>query len=121
MPILRRVAPAGTKTKGFDYDATIVQSLLSGQVDAILGSLTYGLVIDSTGNGDNYDRKYKAADNIQSMAVRKGDQEMLDYLNDFVTRHNADGSLDALYKKWIGVDRPTLPTELDGVDFTGKQ
>lgn len=120
-PILRRVAPAGTKTKGFDDDATTVQALLSGQVDAILGSLTYGLVINSTGNGGNYDRKYKAADNIQSMAVRKGDQEMLDYLNDFVTRHNADGSLDALYKKWIGVDRPKLPTELEGVDFTGKQ
>lgn len=120
-PILRKVAPEGTKIKGFDDDATTVQALLSGQVDAILGSLTYGLVIDSTGNGDNYDRKYKAADNIQSMAVRKGDQEMLDFLNDFVTRHNADGSLDALYKKWIGVDRPKLPTELEGVDFTGKQ
>ncbi|HWT63224.1 MAG TPA: transporter substrate-binding domain-containing protein [Ochrobactrum sp.] len=120
-PILKKAAPAGTKIKGFDDDATTVQALLSGQVDAILGSLTYGLVIDSTGNGDKYVRKYKAADNIQAMAVRKGDQAMLDFLNDFVTRHNADGSLDTLYKKWIGVDRPKLPTTLDGMDFTGKQ
>lgn len=120
-PILKKAAPAGTKIKGFDDDATTVQALLSGQVDAILGSLTYGLVIESTGNGDKYVRKYKAADNIQAMAVRKGDQAMLDFLNDFVTRHNADGSLDTLYKKWIGVDRPTLPTTLEGVDFTGKQ
>ena len=120
-PILKKAAPAGTKIKGFDDDATTVQALLSGQVDAILGSLTYGLVIESTGNGDKYVRKYKAADNIQAMAVRKGDQAMLDFLNDFVTRHNADGSLDTLYKKWIGVDRPKLPTTLDGVDFTGKQ
>ncbi|NKC51991.1 transporter substrate-binding domain-containing protein [Ochrobactrum cytisi] len=71
-------------------------------VDAILGSLTYGLVIESTGNGDKYVRKYKAADNIRAMAVRKGDRAMLDFLNDFVTRHNADGSLDTLYKE---VDR----------------
>ncbi|GAA5665492.1 transporter substrate-binding domain-containing protein [Brucella intermedia] len=120
-PILKKAAPAGTKIKGFDDDAATVQALLSGQVDAILGSLTYGLVIESTGNGDNYVRKYKAADNIQAMAVRKGDQAMLDFLNDFVTRHNADGSLDTLYKKWIGVDRPKLPTTLEGVDFTGKQ
>ncbi|OIS92886.1 transporter substrate-binding domain-containing protein [Brucella cytisi] len=120
-PILKKAAPAGTKIKGFDDDATTVQALLSGQVDAILGSLTYGLVIESTGNGDKYVRKYKAADNIQAMAVRKGDQAMLDFLNDFVTRHNADGSLDTLYKKWIGVDRPKLPTTLEGVDFTGKQ
>ncbi|KAB2766010.1 transporter substrate-binding domain-containing protein [Brucella anthropi] len=120
-PILKKAAPAGTKIKGFDDDAATVQALLSGQVDAILGSLTYGLVIESTGNGDKYVRKYKAADNIQAMAVRKGDQAMLDFLNDFVTRHNADGSLDALYKKWIGVDRPKLPTTLEGVDFTGKQ
>ncbi|WP_176056294.1 transporter substrate-binding domain-containing protein [Brucella intermedia] len=120
-PILKKAAPAGTKIKGFDDDAATVQALLSGQVDAILGSLTYGLVIESTGNGDKYVRKYKAADNIQAMAVRKGDQAMLDFLNDFVTRHNADGSLDTLYKKWIGVDRPKLPTTLEGVDFTGKQ
>jgi len=120
-PIPKKAAPAGTKIKGFDDDAATVQALLSGQVDAILGSLTYGLVIESTGNGDKYVRKYKAADNIQAMAVRKGDQAMLDFLNDFVTRHNADGSLDTLYKKWIGVDRPKLPTTLEGVDFTGKQ
>jgi len=120
-PILKKAAPAGTKIKGFDDDAATVQALLSGQVDTILGSLTYGLVIESTGNGDKYVRKYKAADNIQAMAVRKGDQAMLDFLNDFVTRHNADGSLDTLYKKWIGVDRPKLPTTLEGVDFTGKQ
>ena len=120
-PILKKAAPAGTKLKGFDDDAATVQALLSGQVDAILGSLTYGLVIESTGNADKYVRKYKAADNIQAMAVRKGDQAMLDFLNDFVTRHNADGSLDTLYKKWIGVDRPKLPTTLEGVDFTGKQ
>lgn len=120
-PILKKAAPAGTKIKGFDDDAATVQALLSGQVDAILGSLTYGLVIESTGNGDKYVRKYKAADNIQAMAVRKGDQAMLDFLNDFVTRHNADGSLDTLYKKWIGVDRPKLPTTLEGVNFTGKQ
>lgn len=119
--ILKEVAPANTQIKRFDDDATTVQALLSGQVDAILGSVTYGLVIDKTGNSGKFERKYKVADNFQAMAVRKGDQELLDFLNDVVTRRTADGSLDALYKKWIGVDRPTLPTTLEGVDFTGKQ
>ena len=94
---------------------------LGSVVDAILGSVTYGLVIQQTGNEAQYGRKYKVSDNFQGMAVRKGDQEMLDFLNDFVTRHTADGTLDALYKKWIGVDRAKLPTTLPGVDFTGKQ
>lgn len=120
-PVLVKAAPPGTEIKRFDDDATTVQALLSGQVDAILGSVTYGLVIDKTGHGEKYERKYKVADNFQGMAVRKGDQEMLDFLTDFVTRHTADGTLDALYKKWIGVDRPELPTTLPGVDFTGKQ
>ncbi len=120
-PLLVQVAPPNTEIKRFDDDATTVQALLSGQVDAILGSVTYGLVISQTGHGDAYERKYKVADNFQGMAVRKGDQEMLDYLTDFVTRHTADGSLDALYKKWIGVERAKLPTTLPGVDFTGKQ
>jgi len=120
-PILVKAAPPNTEIKRFDDDATTVQALLSGQVDAILGSVTYGLVIEKTGHSATYERKYKVADNFQGMAVRKGDQEMLDFLTDFVTRHTADGSLDALYKKWIGVDRAKLPTTLPGVDFTGKQ
>lgn len=120
-PLLVEVAPPDTQIKRFDDDATTVQALLSGQVDAILGSVTYGLVIKQTGNEAQFERKYKVADNFQGMAVRKGDQEMLDYLNDFVARHTADGTLDALYKKWIGVDRAKLPTTLPGVDFTGKQ
>lgn len=120
-PLLVKVAPPSTEIKRFDDDATTVQALLSGQVDAILGSVTYGLVIQQTGNEAQYGRKYKVSDNFQGMAVRKGDQEMLDFLNDFVIRHTADGTLDALYKKWIGVDRAKLPTTLPGVDFTGKQ
>ena len=120
-PLLVKVAPPNTEIKRFDDDATTVQALLSGQVDAILGSITYGLVIQQTGNEAQYGRKYKVSDNFQGMAVRKGDQKMLDFLNDFVTRHTADGTLDALYKKWIGVDRAKLPTTLPGVDFTGKQ
>ncbi|GHD05178.1 transporter substrate-binding domain-containing protein [Tianweitania populi] len=120
-PVLKKAAPEGTEIKRFDDDATTVQALLSGQVDAIVGSLTYGLVIEKTGNAEKYNRKYKLADNFQGMAVRKGEQEMLDFLNDFVTRRTADGSLDTLYKKWIGLDRPKLPTTLEGIDFTGKQ
>ncbi|EIM31058.1 periplasmic component of amino acid ABC-type transporter/signal transduction system [Microvirga lotononidis] len=120
-PLLVKVAPPNTRIKRYDDDATTVQALLSGQVDAILGSVTYGLVIEKTGRGNDYERKYKVADNLQGMAVRKGDQEMLDFLNDFVARRTADGSLDALYKKWIGVERPKLPTTLPGVDFTGKR
>lgn len=117
-PILSDAAPQGTEIRGYEDDATTVQALLSGQVDAIVGSKTYGIVIQNTGRGDGYEAKYKVADNIQAMAVRKGDQEMLDYLNDFVTRH--DTELDELYLKWIGQDRADLPTELPGVDFTGK-
>lgn len=118
--ILAAHAPAGTEVRGFDDDATTVQAMLSGQVDAIIGSKTYGIVIEKTGRGDAYEAKYKVADNIQAMAVRKGDQEMLDFLNDFVTRNTENGKLDALYKEWIGVDRAKLPTEMPGVDFTGK-
>nr|WP_252121704.1 transporter substrate-binding domain-containing protein [Rhizobium sp. RCAM05350] len=119
-PILVKAAPPNTQIKRFDDDATTVQALLSGQVDAILGSVTYGLVIKQTGYDTQFERKYKVADNYQGMAVRRGDQQMLDFLNDFVTRHSADGSLDALYKKWIGVDRAKLPTTLPGIEFTGK-
>ncbi|TKT78179.1 transporter substrate-binding domain-containing protein [Aquamicrobium sp. LC103] len=120
-PVLVKAAPPNTEIKRFDDDATTVQALLSGQVDAILGSVTYGLVIEQTGHGATYERKYKVADNFQGMAVRKGDQEMLDFLTDFVTRHTADGSLDTLYEKWIGVERADLPITLPGIDFTGKQ
>jgi len=94
--------------------------MLSGQVDAIVGSKTYGIVIDEIGCGGDYEAKYKLADNIQAMALREGDQEMLDYLNDFVTRNSENGKLDALYEKWIGSARADLPKQMNGIDFTGK-
>lgn len=42
----------------------------------------------------------------QGIAVRKGDQEWLNYLNFFVFQINTQGTNKSLYTKWFGIDPP---------------
>jgi polar amino acid transport system substrate-binding protein len=42
-------------------------------------------------------------------AVKKGNTELLAYMNDFIARKKADGTMPALQKKWFGEDFSHLP------------
>ncbi|HBP5750724.1 TPA: transporter substrate-binding domain-containing protein, partial [Pseudomonas aeruginosa] len=68
-------------------------------VEAILGSFTYGLALNAGANG-RFEDKFSVSDNYLAMAVRKEDAAMLDWLNAFVQRKKADGTLAGIYAKW---------------------
>ncbi|PYB97456.1 ABC transporter substrate-binding protein [Pseudomonas sp. MB-090624] len=114
--LLTQQAPPNASIRRFDDDASTVQALASGQVEAILGSFTYGLAL-STGRSGRFEDKFSVADNYLAMAVRKEDKAMLDWLNKFVQRKKADGELAAIYSKWMKGSLPMLPERMDGIDF----
>ena len=47
-------------------------------------------------------------------AVRPGEREWVNYMNDVIGRKIESGELAALYKKWIGGDLPKMPTTGEG-------
>ena len=101
----------GATIQRFDDDAAAVQALLTGQVDLAGAAATQlGPIAQVAGTG-KYDIKLVVSRGFQGAAVRPGEHEWVNYINDFIARKTASGELNALYKKWIGQDLgKDLPT-----------
>ncbi|HSV58786.1 MAG TPA: transporter substrate-binding domain-containing protein [Variovorax sp.] len=106
---------SGATVQRFDDDAAAVQALLSGQVDLAGAASTQLGPIGQVAGAGKYDIKLVISRGYQGAAVRPGEHEWVDYINDFIARKTASGELGALYKKWINLD---LGQDLPGTGET---
>lgn len=105
---LTEIAPEGTLIQRFDDDASAVQALLSGQVQAIGCSTTVLAQIDKRVPG-KYESKLTLREQYMGMVMRLGEDALLKDVNDFVRAKKASGDLDKLYQKWLGTGLPNMP------------
>ncbi len=105
---LTAIAPEGTEIRRFDDDASAMQALLSGQVDAIGCSTTVAAQIAKRA-GDNFESKLVLKQQFMAVAMRQGQADLQKTVDAFVTRNTANGELAKLYKKWLQTDLPALP------------
>ncbi len=103
---LTAAAPAGTEIRRFDDDASAMQALMSGQVDAIGCSTTVAAQIAQRA-GNAFENKFVLRQQEMGIAMRPGQEELLKAVNAFVDKHRAS-ELNAYYKKWLGTDFPSL-------------
>ena len=103
------VAPAGTEIRRFDDDASAMQALMSGQVDAIGCSTTVAAQIQKRAPADSFENKFVLRQQVMAVAMRPGQAELLKTVNDFIVRNKANGELNKLYRKWLATDLPALP------------
>lgn len=101
-------APEGTEIRRFDDDASAMQALLTGQVDAIGCSVTVAAQIAKRAPADTFENKFTLVQQAMGIAIRPGQDELLAQVNEFVTRNKANGELNKLYRKWLETDLPTL-------------
>jgi len=107
---LAAIAPEGTEIRRFDDDASAMQALLSGQVDAIGCSTTVAAQIARRA-GDAYENKLVLRQQFMAVALRQNQPDLLKSVNDFVARNTANGELGKLYRKWLQTDLPALPAQ----------
>ncbi len=105
---LTAVAPQGTEIRRFDDDASAMQALMSGQVDAIGCSTTVAAQIAKRAPANTYEDKFVLRQQVMAMALRPGEPELLKTVNDFIARNKANGELNKLYQKWLGTDLPEM-------------
>ena len=105
---LTAIAPEGTEIRRFDDDASAMQALLSGQVDAIGCSTTVAAQIARRA-GDGFENKLVLRQQVMAVAMRRGQTELLKTINDFIARNIENGELNKLYRKWLQTDLPALP------------
>jgi polar amino acid transport system substrate-binding protein len=101
----------------FDDDSSNVQALLSGQVDAIGGSMFYEERLDQQAPG-RFENKFSTGSLYIGAGARLGDAEWNATLNAFIEDATASGKLNELYQKWFDMELPDMSTPVEGVSWT---
>ena len=102
-----KAAPEGTEIRRFDDDSSAMQALISGQVDAI-GCPTIVANQISKRMPNAFEEKFVLRQQFMGIVMRPGQDDLLKNVNEFVARNTANGELNKLYRKWLGVDLPKL-------------
>ena len=103
---LVNAAPKDVVLSRFDDDLTAAQALLTQQVDAVAFPETiYKEILKSRPDAD-IAVKFAFHNDFQSIAVRKGSFELLQWLNTTLAYIKGNGELDAIAMKWTGHPMP---------------
>ncbi len=105
---LTAIAPEGTEIRRFDDDASAMQALLSGQVDAIGCSTTVAAQIAKRAPAGAYENKLVLKQQFMAVAMRPGQADLQKAVDGFITKNTANGELNKLYRKWLETDLPAL-------------
>ncbi len=94
----------------FDDEATSIQALVTGQVDA-LGSSTTALIVLNRGKAEKeFEPKITLVENHFGIGMRRGQQDLRQWVNTFIYAIKTNGELDAIARKWTGDGLKPLPT-----------
>jgi polar amino acid transport system substrate-binding protein len=103
-----KAAPEGTEIRRFDDDASGMQALISGQVDAIGCSVTVAAQIAKRVPPNTFENKFTLVQQAMGIVMRPGQDDLTKAVNEFVAKNTANGELNKLYRKWLETDLPKL-------------
>jgi polar amino acid transport system substrate-binding protein len=109
-------APEGTTIRRFDDDAATIQSLLSGQVQAVGGNMFYVQRLNAQ-KPDGFEDKLEFTRLYNGACTRLGEKEINAAANAFIDKIVGNGELAKIYAKWMKVPLPSFPASLEGVSF----
>ena len=97
-------SPIASQIKEVKKYATNVEALLdleAGRTDAVVMDSVSGQYYNSKKNTLTYSEE-SLSDEYYAVALRKGDQALLDEINKQINAMKADGTFDKISKKWLG-------------------
>ena len=102
-----KIAPKDANIRRFDDDASAMQALLSGQVDAIGCSTTVAGQIAKRAP-DRFENKFVLLQQEMAVAMRPGEPKTLETINGLVDKNIENGEFSKLFQKWLGTPLPEL-------------
>lgn len=102
-----KIAPKDANIRRFDDDASAMQALLSGQVDAIGCSTTVAGQIAKR-SPDRFENKFVLLQQEMAVAMRPGEPNTLKAVNEAVEKNIKNGEFSKLFEKWLGSPLPEL-------------
>lgn len=89
------------RIKAFETEAEATLEVRNGRADAFVYDLPFNAVFAARYPGELGFLDQPFTDEPIGWAIRKGDPDFLNWLNNFLRVIKADGSYDALYQKWF--------------------
>jgi polar amino acid transport system substrate-binding protein len=93
----------------FDDEATALQALISGQIDVVGTGLLVNRTLNRNDPGKNYEVKIVLRPLHFGIGIRRGQIDLLQWLNTFVYTIKNNGELDAISRKWRQLPLEPLP------------
>ena len=94
----------------FEDDATTMQALFSGQVEAIAGPDAQAIAAIRARSDTTVEQKFVFGKQPNSMTMKKDAFELRQWLDNVIYYMKNNGELDEISRKWVGVPLPELPT-----------
>lgn len=99
---LSKRAPDGLTIKRFEDNSTTASALLAGQVDLIATGNTIANKLIKDNPSRNLENKFVMKNSPCYIGIRRGDLDMLQWVNVFVSSKRLSGELDDLSQQWFG-------------------
>jgi len=93
----------------FDDDATLVTAGVSGQAPIVSTATTLLRAIQTKSPERQMEIKFVVKNFQLGIGVRKGEPQMLGWLNDWVKENRANGNLNRIFREFHDTDLPDLP------------
>ena len=88
-----------------DFRNTFRLELLNGKIDAFIYDLPFNAIANAEkGGGKIYHLDQPFTYEPLAWAVKKGDPDFLNWLNNFMFQVKNDGTYERIYNKWFGDD-----------------
>jgi len=94
----------------FDDEATALQALISGQIDVVGTGLLVNRTLNRNDPGKNYEVKIVLRPLHFGIGIRRGQADLLQWLNTFVYTIKNNGELEAISRKWRQLPLEAMPT-----------
>jgi len=106
---LTKLAPASVIVKRFEDANTTMAAFVSGQVPLTASTNTAVAAMVKRNPQSVPELKFRIKTSPAYIGVGKGEPQLLQHVNQFITTRKANGELNALYQKWFGQPLPEMP------------
>ncbi|MEM1344950.1 MAG: transporter substrate-binding domain-containing protein, partial [Pseudomonadota bacterium] len=100
----------GTEIIRFGDNAATQAAYVAGQVDAIVTSNVVAASLAEANPDLDLQTKYISKEGASFIGVRKGEIDLLQWVNVWIMHKKLNGTLDEISQKWLGQPLPPLPT-----------
>lgn len=107
---LTKIAPDTVEIIRFGDNAATMSAFTSGQVDVLVSGNTAAAEVTEKNPDMGLETKFILKESPAFIGVKKGNYDLLQWVNVFILHKKLGGELNDISQKWLGQPLPPLPT-----------